>query len=839
MVALALLACTPESPLSVVDVSERLGPDESRAGVIGSESALFGGISAEGRPGDVKIYNDRVQFVIQAARDGDYYVSQGGGVVDADLVRPEGQLGRDAVDEWNGMYGLGRIVRPDAVEIVSDGGEGPAIVRVTGRESPMALIEGAVGGSIIPDLGLEMTVEYTLEPGSWLLEVRTEITATADAAVQPGDILFGALEAVQPWDPGVGLDTPGKERAWTGLVGFDDDVAYAIAAEPGQTLSPGASDLLSGLVQLSLGNGPAATLVAGESTTYTRYYGVGPDLATITDALLAGTDTDAVEGTVTAADGPVAGARVNVLVDDAPYTLAITDAEGKYHARIPTGKKYLAIADGRGSGLSLDLPDGYTHYGPYAAPSVCAATLDAFEQGAAAWPHAVGRGVGTSESPTTLGVPGWLVVTADDGLPFEARVQFQAADAEVDRRLFRDRPSGSAAIAWARDGEVRIPVEPGTYTLVAHRGVRYELDQRTVEVEPGEELPIAVHLPKAYETPGYLLGDPHMHASPSGDVTIPMEDRLIVAAALGLQLHFGTDHDHIADYRPLLGPLGLDGVLDSVVADEVSPVLRGHTNIYPVESVPSKPNKGAFRWWEEPVASTQAQYDRLRERHGDFVLQINHPTGQGLATSAGWSPGVIHDADKWSTDFDAVEVENAGEVGDYLRFYWDVLLRGVIATPTGVSDSHGRTGSSQGASATFIGMGTDDPTAYTDAALRDAMRARRTVVTRGPFLKVDVDPGSTVGPGTVVTAEALSPSWIRVDRLILVRDGAPVETVQGTKATFILSPEKDAAYAIVAEGDSGMGPIYGGTTPWAMTSPYLVDVGSDGWEPPLGPFTVR
>ena len=65
-------------------------------------------------------------------------------------------------------------------------------------------------------------------------------------------------------------------------------------------------------------------------------------------------------------------------------------------------------------------------------------------------------------------------------------------------------------------------------------------------------------LPKAFEHPGWVLGDPHSHGSPSSDGALPMEDRLIVHAGVGLQVHFGTDHDHLADYRPLLAPLGLD-----------------------------------------------------------------------------------------------------------------------------------------------------------------------------------------------------------------------------------------------------------------------------------------
>ena len=66
------------------------------------DDALFAGMSAEGRVGDVKLYNDRVQFIVQGLREGDFYVPQAGTVVDVDIVRPDGVPGRDVVGELAG-----------------------------------------------------------------------------------------------------------------------------------------------------------------------------------------------------------------------------------------------------------------------------------------------------------------------------------------------------------------------------------------------------------------------------------------------------------------------------------------------------------------------------------------------------------------------------------------------------------------------------------------------------------------------------------------------------------------------------------------------------------------
>ena len=89
---------TNEETLSL---TERLDEGEVRAGIVTDTSALFGGVSAEGKVGDIKIYNDRARFVIQSAGQSNYYVGYGGSVIDADIVRPFGQPGHDLLDDSN------------------------------------------------------------------------------------------------------------------------------------------------------------------------------------------------------------------------------------------------------------------------------------------------------------------------------------------------------------------------------------------------------------------------------------------------------------------------------------------------------------------------------------------------------------------------------------------------------------------------------------------------------------------------------------------------------------------------------------------------------------------
>ena len=113
----------------------------------------------------------------------------------------------------------------------------------------------------------------------------------------------------------------------------------------------------------------------------------------------------------------------------------------------------------------------------------------------------------------------------------------------------------------------------------------------------------------------------HCHAAPSPDGKITMEERIAVQTGFGIRLHFGTDHDHIADYRPLVDALGLNGVIQSIVASEISPVLRGHFNAYPLTPDPTPLNNGAYAWWLTPVPDTPTMFDNVYDRVGDFCPQ--------------------------------------------------------------------------------------------------------------------------------------------------------------------------------------------------------------------------
>lgn len=851
-----LLACTGAGPVPEkappLDLTERLAAEDVRAGVVTDVASLFGGISAEGAVGDVKLYNDRVQFVIQAVGDSSYYVDYGGGLIDADLVRAEGVPGRDMVDDITPMVGLGRVVDATSVTVLADGQDGEAIVRVEGPAAAMQLITGALESrSVVPDLDLRVRTDYALAPGAWSLKTTTTVWNDED---EPLDLYVGmvaltAADVSEDWRPVAGRDDAADDEVdLIAAVGIENEVAFAMAGDSGPLASGSVGRILGAIAPALVGFGPTTNVASGDSLSWSAYLGVGPDIATLTaEHLGRGTEpTQAVAGTVTAGGNPVEGARVHVLDGDgAPITLAFTDAAGAWSATVPAGPVSF-VASGRGRSLQVDVPEGAGWYSPYDAdPTLTLASLSAGAEGPR---FAEGYGISAvgADPNLVLLAPGTLRVSIADGGPGVVYAVWPEGDPVVaDTRLVPDRPNGYAAIGFIRDGEMDLVVEPGTYDVVVYRGSRDELVRASATVGSGETVAIAADIVPAYTLDGFVTIDPHSHASPSSDASISMADRLIVAAANGVDVHVGTDHDHTVDYRPLLAPLGLQARLVSVVADEVSPVLRGHFNVWPATVTAGATNGGAPRWWFGYLDTAEI-FGWMREMVGeDGIIQANHPVGaSGMFSLANYDAnGHVDTPDHWSDDFDAMELLNSGDWANNLPYYLDLVARGRVLTPVGVSDSHAHMSGGVGLNLTFLRTGTTLAD-VDDTVLRAAMKGRATVVSHGPFIDARVGgewaPGATVAAGSVLTVDVRAPSWMPVETVTLYEDGIPIATEAcigaaptPCTASWPLAPAADAFYVVIAASMTlVMDGAHPGNLAWAATAATFVDVDGDGWTAP-------
>ena len=863
---MALTACGngdksgTDSTASAPDLTQPLSDGEVRAGVVTDQRSLFGGISAEGGIGDIKIYNSRAQFIIQAPGNSSYYVGYGGSVIDADMVRGDDEIGQDLIDDGSLMVGLGRMFEAERVTVINDGTDGSAaVVRARGGVAPLTILTGTLEAEgLIQPREVDVTIDYTLEADSSLLRIESTVVWKGEQTpVQLSDMIFYSGEAADRYQDGVGRrgDAPDSYE-WTAAIGDHNEGALAIlqGRDSGAFEANTILEMIGDFGPLLVGANPTLYLEEGDTAEWTRYWGVGPDIATILDDWhrVRGTATESFNGTVNSGGEPVAGARVHLLDSEGqPTSLAITDASGAYAAQAPAKSVATVIAESRGPAVYFDLAAGAGWYGPYAADSVRTATLDSLAAGAVSPPNSPGYGFSEALSAGSdvnleLQAPGTLNVSVEDGGPAVVRVDFAGADPVVDNpAIAHRRPNGAAAWAYVVDGEMSVPLEPGEYSVVVHRGTTHEAVTASVTIESGDATTVRADLIQSVDTAGLRSIDPHSHATPSGDGKVPMEGRLIVTAAHGVDIHVGTDHDHVADYRVLLEPLGLDTHLGSIVANEVSPILRGHHNAYPLETVPDEPNGGAFQWWtswrEWVTTAGFHEWTRRMRSDGEIIVQANHPTGSsGLFGNAGYDPiaGTIANRNSWSSDFDAVEVLNDGGYARVFPYYLDLLNRGLNPTPVGVSDSHDHL-EGMGVNRTWVPMALERIEDLTNNHVRTAILNGGTVASFGPLVVPTVDgewaAGKTYTGSADVTVDVRTPSWMSVDELQVYENGIQVQTlpIEGGPVSVTLDPSIDAVYVLTVTGSDDMAPAYPGKRPWALVQGIFIDVDGDGWESPL------
>ncbi len=865
--AMLWLSCgTPQQSSYTLNLSRRLGPGEVLAGEVTREAALFGGSSAEGELGDFKMYNDRVRFIIQGVRSGGYYVEYGGGILDADIVRAQGQPGMDMLDEHTVMAGLGRLMEAKSIEVINDGSNGKAaVLRVKGESAPLQLLTGAVESlSIVPPRSVHFTHDYTLQPDSWLLELTTTLEwDDQPTTISPGDLAFMGEEVAHTYFVGSGLNEGPTEFGWASGIGQRNEVAFAIMHPDGQFVANSMLQAISSLAPLITGTTEPVTLSSGDTHTWSRHIGVARDLATLTDAWYAARDEEVqtLGGSVTSSGDLVAGAQVHILdADGAPLTMAITDTSGTWTADIPADQDALVQATGRGTSIHYDLPQGAGWYGPYAADGLRQAALNTLSKGARPQPFAEGYGVssrevGSADTPLALTTPGTLEVQIDDGGPAVVRIDFIEADSKiVDDAIVPSRPSGAMGWLYIKDGAGSLPVEPGTYEVIIHRGVRYSYHSEQITIESGETTEISAALNLEAGRPGIYTADPHSHAAPSGDGGIPMEARLVNHAAHGIDIHFGTDHDHIADYRVLLQPLQLEDRLASIVATEVSPVLRGHFNAYPLQEDRTRTNNGALLWFRTWLdwLTTSNLFDTIRglPSDGEVLVQANHPVGGGgLFGAAEYSPedGSVGTPENWSSNFSAVEVLNGRHSEDYVSHYMDMVCRGLSPTPVGVSDSHSHRGS-VGQAFTYVPIPIDQIGDLEPDHIRDAWRENRTVPSTGPLIEARVDgewaPGQTFDGAITVKLKVWAPEWMSIDTVNVYKNMELIDTIDvdgdaplHLSTSVDLSPAADAVYFFEVTGSEDMSPVYPGAYPWALTAGIKVDTNGGKWKSPLPSIT--
>lgn len=813
------------------------------------------GPDALGGAGDWLLANEHAAFVITGDGPQRTYYYYPGVPVDAVALDGCRQVGQERFEEIGWLVGAARLQQFSHStlrafhgtdwQVIEDGRDGGDVrLRVTGVDDIQWLVENELlraahreGDPRAPSvaLGVELIIDYVLSPDSPVMRVEIGIRNLNPDGVALATLAMAQFGDTAPttWFEDRQLDAQGftVARGLPWIASHAPDGAWAVAMAGRSTSSAHISgvDALFDLNELL-----SAPFIRAEQTRVTTWLlAVGPDLDGVTRALHAA-NPDGLRGEPYML-GVIEGRVVDpagVAVPDATVTVELpTLAEDWSPIHV-----LRADADGAFTGMVPDLGEGLRLRvdAPGRDPVLVEPAADA-------------------PGPVTVevGPAGAIVhrITDAEGAPMPALVELWRGD----RRAAR----------WAtRAVEAREPVAPGDYQIVVTRGFEHRRHVEDITVPPDGEVRVEAALPRVVDTTGWLTTDTHAHASPSSDSDVSLAERVAHAAAAGIEVAVGTDHEIVSDWNVGIAEAGLVGHITALSGQEVTATTPEHINAYPFERIPEAPRGAPVVWYGLDIG---AVYAAIHDR-GAPIAQLNHPRGgcnymclidydRLTGTARLDDPtllGMAADAELWSWDFQAFELMNGpgspfldparptttGLFEDWQSF----LNHGHRVTAVGVSDVH-RLG--QGNPITYFAAPTDDPADFESAMLADALLDGRAVVSAGAFIDATIDgqgPGSLAEPGgpieLAIRVQALPEIDVRqvvvyanCDQVAAIEADAP-DAVVKLDAVTPLALDADAHITVAAFGRDamprGLDSYDPRATPRAITNAIYVDVDGDG-----------
>jgi hypothetical protein len=835
-------------PAEVADVTPPVSP--LRAGKVESTSDLIGGEGAYGQVGGAWfIENELARFLIQdvgVAIGLDLY---GGNLIDADLVRPDGEAGNDRFRELFPSVGF-LVVAPETIAVADDGASGEQVVlRLEGTLKKSRILD--LLDDVADDVDLGVRQDYVLESGSRTLAMVTTLTnpGPGDVAVTIGDFL-GFGDQLRLFTREAGFKSPESAGATGILAARGEGVSYAYGTPTGEITFPFSdSSGTFGILDY------AFVVPSGGTASFERHFVVGDgSLSSVIDEVVRarGEAHGTVTGRVTDADGVgVAGAWVTVIAPDGDAeNQALSNEEGHYEMTATAGDRtVIASAQGR-----LRSPE----------TSVTVSDDNASEVDLVVGARARLEIRATTDGPRP---------TRGESAP--VKVSLQAVSAEApDPRLGEYDVSGQRRMEFMGGGHDGFDVKPGTYRVVLSRGPEYAIVVEEAMVIEGP-VTLDAHLEAVLDTSGWVGCDFHQHTTGSLDSEQSLQERLRENMSAGLDCAAMTDHDNTTDPGPALAALEAESVFHGVTSSEISVNGVGHFNAYPLPWDPAAPyaHTGAQFWADRTIPEL---FTILREIEGERVIQINHPRSdafKGYFAYLARNPSTGTSNFEMGTDFDAVEVNGSlGSAGQYTAEGWagwadtpnssvpvladwfGMLNRGEPICAVGNSDTHDL-GDDAGYPRTYLRVTDDSPATLTDEDIVGAIALQHAIVSRGFVVDLETNGSLQMGHSQVVNGSADVPvalhikvhaaPWLGTDAAVeLYRNGLHLETRQadapesGTlvfEDTFALSPDQDSWYVFVIRGSGSGHPVFGGS-PYAYTNPVYVDGDGDGaWTPP-GPI---
>jgi len=540
----------------------------------------------------------------------------------------------------------------------------------------------------------------------------------------------------------------------------------------------------------------------GEKFSYTTYFIVGDgDVASVMNEVygLRGESAEVVEGIVRdeLTLDPVSGA--SMVVYDAggrPINQLFSDATGRFKGKLPAGQYTVRVEQDPvlGSPVPFTVVSGKASFLELGRPSMGRVHVRVREASGRDLPAKV-TVVGT-EKPSAAGM-----ATHEYLFDLAAGQRWRVSDFVPDKLNDPDTLQFIEASGYTRGGEVTLTVRPDrVYTVYVSRGIEYDVQSATVRVDPGTTSQISTILTRVVNTEGYISGDFHLHAAPSLDSDLNLDERVVSCAGEGLEYIVATDHNFVTDYRPTIERAGLTEWMTSMIGLELTTLESGHFNGFPVKRDLGAITRGSFEWSLKPPAEVLGTLRGLG-KYGpeNTIVQINHPRDSILGYfdqynldaftaepkplgGVGFDPSsavavngpAFRDPETgenlFSFDFDAMEIVNGKRFEQFRSFrsprdypnlsleagqivcddgevafpgmvddWFNMLNKGMRLAGVGNSDSHHTEGEEPGFPRTYFWAGTDDPAFVDDLTVVKAFHDQRLIVTNGPFAELFVN----------------------------------------------------------------------------------------------------
>ncbi len=404
-------------------------------------------------------------------------------------------------------------------------------------------------------------------------------------------------------------------------------------------------------------------------------------------------------------------------------------------------------------------------------------------------------------------------------------------------------------VIYLPKGRGSVKVAPGAYELVATHGPMHTLHTAHASLAAGKNPSVSGTLARVVSPVGWTSADLHLHAAPSPDSRVSLDERVAELACMGVDFAVATDHNRITDYGPALARTTLPGGLRFVPGVEVTTRALGHFNVFPMAlPTDAAPELAVPAYWDVAAKDVFAGSRAM----GAKVVEVNHAR---MAPGIGYFDLARFDAKDgsggpaFSAEFDALEVHNGfwlehpDRVREGAADLVGLARRGKHVAAVGNSDSHKLFFEEAGWPRTWVKTAGDG--ALADRVVAGLLRAE-TTISAGPFVDMTVDGrpiGATVkatpGKPLRVHVRVLGPAWIPVSRVELHVDDTVAKTITVTgpakdgvrfDADVELIVEHDAVLFAWVDSDTPLDAVMGrkGVRPIGMTGLVWVDADGDG-----------